>query len=231
MAGPVRVELQDPEAILRGAGQEEGLLSRAGLFRKAALTGSAVIGGGLLVSNVPAAFAQGDDDDVTDVEILNLILLNESLEVAFYTEALARAGLTGRPLAFARQVRDNEVGHRDLAATALGTQARPIPPFAFGEATATEASFLATALALENNDVGFGNGAGPLIRSRALLAVAGQLVSVEARQAAWIRRIVYGPGFAGGAAQYPAPVAFDVALTPAQAVAALRTTGFVQGQI
>ncbi len=230
MAEPVRVELHDPDAILRGAGQDEGLLTRAGLFRRAALTGSAVIGGGLLVSNVPAAFAQGEDGQISDVEILNLLLLNESLEVAFYTEALARAGLTGRPLAFAQQVRENEVAHRDLAATALGRQANPIPPFAFGEATATEANFLLTALVLENNDVGVLNGSGPLVRSRALLAVAGQLVSVEARQAAWIRRIVFGAR-PGRRRNLPAPSAFDPGIPPAQAIAALRATGFVRGEI
>jgi hypothetical protein len=228
MTEPVRLELHDPEAILRGAGQEEGLLTRASLFRKAAATGGSVlIGGGLLVSNVPAAFAQGER--VTDIDILNLLLLNESLEVAFYTEAIARAGLSARPLAFATQVRANEVAHRDAAAAALGPQARPIPAFAFGEATATEANFLATALALENNDVGAINGAGPLVNSRTLLAVAGQVVSVEARQAAWIRRIVYGPAFRGGAEQYPAPVAFDRALTIEQVRRALAATGFIRG--
>jgi len=229
MSETVRVDLHDPGAILRGEGQDEGLLTRAGLFRRAALAGSVVIGGGLLVSGVPKAFAQGDG--VSDVDILNLLLLNESLEVAFYTEALARAGLTGRARAFAEQVRANEIVHRDTARAALGTAARPIPPFAFNAATANEANFLTTALALESNDVGVLNGAGPLVDNKRLLAVAGQVVSVEARQAAWIRRIVYGPGYAGGAAQYPAPAAFDGPLTPAQAVAALRATGFIQGEI
>jgi len=229
MSDTVRVDLHDPGAILRGEGVDEGLLTRAGLFRRAALAGSAVIGGGLLVSGVPKAFAQGEE--VTDVDILNLLLLNESLEVAFYTEALARAGLTGRARAFVTQVRENEIEHRDLAAAALGGQARAIPAFAFGAATATEQNVLTTALALESNDVGAINGAGPLVDSKRLLAVAGQVVSVEARQAAWIRRIVYGPGFSGGAAQYPAPAAFDTPLTPAQVVAALRATGFVQGEI
>ncbi len=223
---PVSLELRDPQAILRGGGQNEGGLSRGQLFRRAALGGTALIGGGLALSGVPAARAQ----DLSDVEILNFLLLNESLEVAFYSEALERANLRGRARAFARQVRDNEVVHRDTIAAALGTNARPLPPFEFGETTANQRAFLTTALALENNDVAANNGAGPLLDSKQLLAVAGQIVSVEARQAAWIRRIVYGPDY-DGRGQRPAPVAFDVAITPAQAIAALRATGFVRGEI
>jgi hypothetical protein len=117
-----------------------------------------------------------------------------------------------------------------VAREALGTRARQIPAFAFGQATANNEAFVATALALENNDVGALNGAGPLVRSRALLAVAGQMVSVEARQAAWIRRIVYGPDYASPA-EYPAPAPADPGIPVAQVVQAIRSTGFVQGEI
>ena len=227
MSETVRVDLHDPDAILHGAGQDEGLLTRAGLFRRAAVTGGAVaVAGGLLVSGVPKAFAQG----VTDVGILNLLLLNESLEVAFYNEAIARGALSGRALAFARQLRDNETVHRDAVRGALANNARPIPPFNFRDTTASQRAFLTTSLALENNDVAANNGAGPLLRSKQLLAVAGQIVSVEARQAAWIRRIVYGPDY-DGRAQYPAPASLDRPITLEQARAAVRATGFVQGPV
>lgn len=227
MTEPVTLELRDAEAIVRGDGRNEGGLTRGQLFRRAAAGGGAVIGGGLLLSGVPAAHAQA----VRDVDILNFLLLNESLEVAFYTEALQRAGLTGRARAFAQQLQANEIVHRDTVRAALGPNARPLPPFAFGDATANEANFLVTSLALENNDVAANNGAGPLLQSKQLLAVAGQIVSVEARQAAWIRRIVYGPGGYESRAQYPAPVAFDRPETLAQALAVLRATGFVRGEI
>ena len=226
MTDVVRLELRDPEAVFRDDGQNEGGLTRADLFRRAALGGAAMIGGGVLLTGVPKAFAQG----VSDVDILNLGLLNESMEVAFYTEAIRRANLSGRPLRFARQVRANEVVHRNTFRAALGNQARDIPPFEFGNATASQAAFLATALALENNDVGALNGSGPLLRSKRLLAVAGQIVSVEGRQAAWIRRIVFGPDF-GATRELPAPTPFDPALTPAQVIAALEATGFIRGEI
>jgi hypothetical protein len=228
MTDTVRLELTDAEAIIRDDGRNEGGITRLQLLRRAAVAGGAVLGGGVLLSGVPAAYAQ---EQVTDVDILNLLLLNESLEAAFYSEAVARGALSGRALAFARQLRENETAHRNLVRRALGANARPVPAFAFGDATATQERFLATALALENNDVGALNGAGPLVRSKALLAVAGSVVSVEARQAAWIRRIVYGPRFSGGAAQYPAPTAFDPGIPIPDVVQALRSTGFIQGEI
>ncbi len=227
MTDVVRLQLSDPDSIIRGDGRNEGGLTRFELLRRAALGSGAMIGGGLLLTGAPSAFAQGE---ITDVDILNLLLLNESLEVAFYSEAVSRGGLSGRALQFAEQVRDNETVHRDVARRALGTRARAIPAFEFGETTANNEAFLTTALALENNDVGALNGAGPLVRSRALLAVAGQVVSVEGRQAAWIRRIVYGPDYAAPS-EYPAPGALDPGLTIPQVLEALRATGFIRGQI
>ena len=226
MTDVVRLQLSDPDSIIRGDGRNEGGLTRFELLRRAALGSGVMLGGGLLLTGVPNAFAQ----DITDVDILNVLLLNESLEVAFYSEAVSRGGLSGRALEFATQVRDNEIVHRDVARRALGRRARAIPPFEFGETTANNESFLTTALVLENNDVAALNGVGPLIRSRALLAVGGQIVSVEGRQAAWVRRIVYGPEYAA-AAEYPAPAAFDPGISPGQIVQAIRATGFVQGEI
>lgn len=224
MTDVVRLELVDRQAVHDGDGANEGGTTRAGLFKRAAVAGSALLGGGVLLTGVPQAFAQ----DVTDTDILNLLLLNESLEVAFYSEAVDRGALRGRARTFARQLRENEEDHRNVIRDALGDDANEIPDFDFGNTTSSQARFLTTALALENNDVAVGNGAGPLIRSKALLAVAGQLVSVEARQAAWIRRIVYGPTYESRR-QYPAPEAFDDTLTPAQAGRALRRTGFIEG--
>jgi hypothetical protein len=68
------------------------------------------------------------------------------------------------------------------------------------------------------------------VRSRALLAVAGQVVSVEGRQAAWVRRIVFGPDYAS-AAESPAPAAFDAGIPPAEVVRRIQATGFVRGEI
>lgn len=229
MTERITIELTDPEAIAAGDGRNPGGVTRFELLRRAALGGgAALIGGGLAVTGVPSAFAQAPV--LRDRDILNLLLLNESLEVAFYSEAIDRGALSGRALAFARQVRLNEIEHRDAARVALGNRALPIPGFAFRDTTTTQTAFLTTALALENNDVATINGAGPLLSSKQLLSVAGQVVSVEARQAAWIRRIVYGPEYAS-APEYPAPSAFEGTITAEEARAALRATGFVRGEV
>ena len=55
-----------------------------------------------------------------------------------------------------------------------------------------------------------------------------RIVSVEGRQAAWIRRIVYGPTYSSPR-QYPAPSAYDLPLTAAQVKAKLAATGFIKG--
>ena len=85
MTDPITLELRDPEAILRGSGQNEGGLTRFELLGRAALGGSALIGVDCS-SGVPKAYAQSSPD----IDILDFLLLNESLEGAFYTEALRR---------------------------------------------------------------------------------------------------------------------------------------------
>lgn len=225
MTDTVRLELKDPSAILDGDGQNPDGVTRVELLRRAALGGGgALIGGGLFLSGVPKAYAQSGPT-TNDVQTLNVLLLNESLEAAFYAEAVNRGGLSGAALRFARQLALNEAAHRDAVRAALGAAAQPVPGFNFGNTTLDQSQFLTTALALESGDVAVINGAGPAV-SKALLAVAGQIVSVEARQAAWVRRIIYAPRYPRG--QAPAPRAFDGTITLAQAQAALAATGFIQ---
>ena len=62
------------------------------------------------------------------------------------------------------------------------------------------------------------NGAGPLV-SKPVLAEAGTLVSVEARQASWVRNIL---------GEDPAPFAFNPTVTAAESLARLSKLGFVK---
>lgn len=64
--------------------------------------------------------------------------------------------------------------------------------------------FRATSIALEDTGVAVYNVQGPNL-TKPTLAVAGMIVSVEARHAAWIRRITGKPTYGGSAANYPAP--------------------------
>ena len=67
-------------------------------------------------------------------------------------------------------------------------------------------------------------GQGPRLKTKALVAAALSIHSVEARHAAWVRDIMGGRG-----ANRPAPVAFDKPKTRAQILAAVRGTGFIVG--
>jgi hypothetical protein len=84
--------------------------------------------------------------------------------------------------------------------------------------TSNQELFQRTAQQLEQMCVAFLNGVGPLVSSE-VLAAAAQLVSVEARQVAWITRILGG---------VPADTAFDPAISLGQARAAVRATGFLE---
>ena len=140
----------------------------------------------------------------------------------------AISGLSPRELVFATTVRDHELAHVDFLRNALGSAARSKPQFDFRDTTSDRAKFLATAVVLEDTGVAAYNGQGPRLRKRTLPAAA-SIVSVEARHAAWIRRIVAGPSYPDRPADYPAPAAVDRALTRARVEQAVGQTGFVQG--
>ena len=133
-----------------------------------------------------------------------------------------------RLLGFATTVRDHELAHVDFLKQALGSAAGAKPAFDFKGTTEDPGTFAATALVLEDTGVAAYNGQGPRLR-RKTLAAAASIVSVEARHAAWIRRIVAGPDYAEGKKSYPAPAALDKPQTKAQIEAAVGQTGFIQG--
>ena len=119
---------------------------------------------------------------------------------------------------FASVVGAHERTHRDYLKKALGSKAIKSPKFAFGNTTSNQAKFVATAIALEDTGVGAYNGQGANLTKKTL-AVAAEIVSVEARHAAWIRDI---------AGQLPAPKAFDPLLSKSQVQKRVKATGFVK---
>ncbi len=102
------------------------------------------------------------------------------------------------------------------------------PTFDFMNTTSDAATFRATAVVLEDTGVSAYNGQGPNLR-KATLAVAAGIVSVEARHAAWIRRIVGKPRLRRRRGQPPAPAVLDPALTRDEVLAAVTETGFITG--
>lgn len=81
-----------------------------------------------------------------------------------------------------RSIQKHENAHVDFLVSALGAAARPKPTFQNLKKDSYYA-FVATAQALENTGVGAYLGAAPILVSKAYLAAAGSIATVEARHA------------------------------------------------
>jgi hypothetical protein len=229
MSEPLTLDLLDKDGAIREALDEGMQGTRAQFFRRSIVGGGTFLAGGLLIGGLPT-IALGAPSARQDAEILNFALLLEYLESEFYIDAVNKAAISGlspRELAFATTVRDHEVAHVEFLRQALGSSARSKPQFDFSDTTSDRAKFLATAVVLEDTGVAAYNGQGPRLRKRTLAAAA-QIVSVEARHAAWVRRIVAGPSYPNAPEDYPAPAALDPALTKAQVERAVGETGFIR---
>ena len=166
--------------------------TRAAFLRRAAL-GSAAF---LAASAAPASAATGR----RDLAILNYALTLEYLQDAFYSEVDRIGALSGKLAEQARVVGAHERAHVQALREALGSHAVKRARFDFRGATEDPERFRRTAVAFEDLAVAAYKGQAPLIEDRAYLVPALAIHSVEARHAAWIRRLA---GIA------PAAVAFD----------------------
>jgi rubrerythrin len=215
------MSIQDLRKIDRDGALEEAAErvghTRGAFFGRAAVAAGGLLGGGAVLGALPGVAAAQSGGDV---DILNFALTLEELEAAFYADAIAKAGLTGDAATFAKEVGGHEATHVAALRRALGTRAIARPTFDFGAATQSQAAFLKTSITLEDTGVAAYKGQAPLIDDTQLLAVALTIHSVEAKHAAWVRRISKGA---------PAPAAFEGARTRAQVLAAVQATGFIKG--
>ena len=191
--------------------------SREQFVKRALVAGGAVTAGGAVLGALPR-LASSAPSPAQDVKILNLVLLLEYVESAFYAEARARGALRGELREFVRVVGAHEQQHLSALKGALGSKARKEPRLRFGNATTDPDAFVAAAIELEDTSVAAYNGQATNL-TKPTLAVAAKIVSVEARHAAWIRAIAGKP---------PAADATDPSLTQAQVQAALQKTGFLR---
>jgi rubrerythrin len=182
------------------------------LGRRALLLGGAALGG-VAITGAPRTTTAALREE--DVRALNLLLLVEQTQVAFYTEAVRVGALKGEVLQYARQVASQEEEHLAVLKRLLGGQARSRPDFDFGDRTRQPDAFAAAAADVEDLAVGAYNGQGGNV-SRDVLAGAATIVSVEARHAAWIRSIV---------GQLPASDATDPALSNDEVLEGLSRLG------
>jgi hypothetical protein len=188
--------------------------SRGPVFaRRGLLVGGVGLAGGV-VAGAPR-LTDAAQPSQADLRALNLLLLLEYTEDAFYAEALRRGRLRGEVLEYARAVAEQEKEHLDFVRSALGGRAESRPRFDFGDKTVDSDAFAAAAGDLEDLAVAAYNGQGANV-SPATLAAAAKIVSVEARHAAWIRSVVGQP---------PAPEATDTPRSAAEVLDGLQRAG------
>lgn len=201
----------DSDGALREA--VAGLSTRCQFLRRAGgSVGLGMFGLGLLTATARAGTAK------SDVAILNFALTLEYLQASFYTEAERVGALKGALADQARVVGSHERAHVAAFRAVLGRTAVKRPHFDFHGATENAKSFRATAVAFEDLAVGAYKEQLPSIKSDQYLAAAVSIHSVEARHAAWIRRL---------AGVVPASKAFDEPLSDRQTVQIVNSTHFV----
>jgi hypothetical protein len=153
----------------------------------------------------------------TDARILNFFLLLEYLQETLYSEGLEHGGLSDELAAYARTVGPQEAEHAAYLVKRLGDRARPRPKADFGAALSSSERFQAAAIDLEETAIAAYIGQGANL-TRGAVATVGTLLSVEARQVAWLRSLAGAP---------PAPRAADPARKPSDVLAHLRSQGLV----
>lgn len=204
-------ELDADGALLDAAGAigaPAPTLTRAGALAVGATALTALLAG---PSTAPAASAREDR------AILNYALTLEYLQAAFYTETERLGAVHGALGHQARVVGAHERAHVAAFRKVLGHHAIGRPHFDFRGATEDGDRFRRTAVAFEDLAVAAYSAQAPRVASRAYLASALGIASVEARHAAWIRRL---------AGVVPAPDAFDEPRSRRSTVALVNRTHF-----
>ncbi len=134
-----------------------------------------------------------------DIAILNYAYALEQLEAAFYIQLVNNpySGMTDMEKAFFTDIRDHEIAHREFFKVALGAKAiSSLDLNLSGINFSSRENVLATAKTFEDLGVSAYNGAGWLIKDPNYLLLAGKIVSVEARHAAWVRDMIDNGSFA-----------------------------------
>ncbi len=145
------------------------------------------------------AFASGVDIGSGDTGILNYAYALEQLEAAFYTQVIATpyTNMSASEKTMLTSIRDHEILHRNFFKAALGSKAIIGLTVDFSSIDFTSrTSVLGAAKAFEDTGVMAYDGVGYLIQNADYLILAGKIVSVEARHAAYIRDLITPGSFA-----------------------------------
>jgi rubrerythrin len=204
-------KLKTPELAAVEVDVEGGDLSRSDVILKGALAAGAIYGSAMVSPFVHRALAMSESGDVG---ILNFALTLEYLEAKFYAEAKSRAKPSGELKSLVDLLAEDEQQHVEaLAATVKKLGGKPVAEPKFNFDYNDTAGFLKLAQTFEDTGVSAYNGAGPMIKSKEVLAAAGGIVQVEARHAAAIRL---------QNSEEPAPAAFDEPLDEKQVLKAVE---------
>lgn len=142
------------------------------------VAGGVAAGGAALVGLAAGRPGRSRAATGDDLEALQLLLLIEHTENAFYKAALDRGGLRGELRTYAGTVSGQEREHLDFARRALGAKASPEPRFEFSAAALDAGGFAETAAQLEDLAVAAYNGQATNV-SRATFEAVAKIVSVE----------------------------------------------------
>lgn len=200
--------------MVEGAFDAQGVFTRATWLESGLAVGAGLASGGILVGGF-ASLALSSPSHRADVEVLNFALAFEELQADFYARALRGLSLRGDWLQFAQVVGAHERAHVAFVRRALGSAAKPSPRFELTRAPVDIGEFQRLSIALEDAGVALYNGQAGNLTAGALAAAA-EIVSVEARHAAWARDL---------AGEIPAPVATDVPADAAEVRARLARVG------
>ncbi len=171
----------------------------------------------------------GIDLGTGDIGILNYAYALEQLEAAFYIRVMTSpySGGSVAEMALLADIRDHEIAHREFFKNAIPAASRlqDLTPDFSSINFADRTSVLGAAKAFEDTGVSAYNGAGKLISQSAngmvYLGLAGKIVSVEARHAAYIRELITPGTFADSTAVNAQGL--DLVATPLQVVVIANT--------
>jgi hypothetical protein len=193
-------------------------LTRAQLLR-ATPVGVAALGGAVV-----AGLRSGAEDLAAapsaeqDVRVLNLFLALEQVQQELYRRAVASGKLSGALRQFATTVEAQETQHVAFLRGHLGSRARNAAVGDLAGKVGSAEGFRAAAVELEEAAIAAYIGQAPQL-TRKLMPRIATLVSVEARQVAWLRDL---------AGSSPAPRAADPAKPPGAVLAQLRSKGYLR---
>ncbi len=182
------------------------------------LAGAAGLASGAILAGGFASLASSAASGRQDVAVLSFALAFEQLQAEFYAHAVRTLSLHGDWLQFAQVVGAHEQAHVAFLRRALGNAANP-PRMRLLRPPSDPGAFQRLAVTLEDLGVALYNGQAGNV-SKAVLAQAAEIVSVEARHASWARDL---------AGLTPAPAATDTPASVTEVEARLKSAGVSLG--